>query len=76
MKDNYVVLEPTHDTSVANVTNWVDWARDIAEASYLPAELFRALIQCGRGYTFYALSAPRSLIQEHGLDPLQLVPGK
>ncbi|XP_041360097.1 uncharacterized protein LOC121376322 [Gigantopelta aegis] len=76
VKDNYPVLEPTHDTSVAGVTNWVDWARDVADASYLPTELLQGLVKCGRGYTFFAFNAPQRLIHEHGLDPTQLIPGK
>ncbi|XP_067679453.1 uncharacterized protein [Haliotis asinina] len=75
VRDNYPVLEATHDTSVGGRTNWVDWARDIAGASYLPDELLHGLLECGRGYTFFALSASQALIAEHNMS-LPLIPGK
>ncbi|XP_052774259.1 uncharacterized protein LOC128212909 [Mya arenaria] len=42
--------------------NWVSYVYEIMRADYVPMELFRGLMDCGREYALFAVDAPMDLL--------------
>ncbi|KAH3696694.1 uncharacterized protein LOC127862780 [Dreissena polymorpha] len=52
---------PVSDTTTH--INWVTFVYDRMRADYVPMELFKGLVNCGREYSLFAINAPASLLQ-------------